>query len=47
MGSLFEAEMVFEDGGDEVGEFGISGQRGVLKAVLAIAVGVIEESAFH
>ena len=46
-GIFFEAEMVFEDGGDEVGEFGITGQRGVFKAVLAIAVSVIEESAFH
>ena len=46
VGALLEAEVVLQDGGDQEGQLGVSGIGGVFEIVLAIAVGVIEETSF-
>ena len=45
-GILLETEVVFEDGGNQEGQLGVSGIGGVFEIVLAIAVRVIEETSF-
>ena len=47
VGGVEEAEVVLEDGDDEVLEAGVAGVGGVFEAVLAVAVGVVEEAAFR
>ena len=45
-GAVGETEVVLQDGGDQEGQLGVSGIGGVFEIVLAIAVGVIEETSF-